>query len=698
MSNVREISIKPSCMNEIHSVPAAMSAQLWEKINFLVADPFPDGKLKKKLQIKKDLYRLRVGDYRVFYTFGDTWVRLLGIRKRDDQTYEGKFDNLKADSPMTSDGKDENLDTLLQNKQVPHQFHLQHETTTTPLPRPLSVTWLQELKIPPGYFPVLISCTSEEALMGAQIPSDILARIVDNLFPRALDEVFEQPDLVVQDTADLVRYKNGDLLSFLLKLDEDQMKLTEWAMRGPTMVKGGAGTGKSTVALYRIKKILEHPKATGKEKVLFATYTRALMTASHQLLEQLLSQQQLERVRVATCDELAREIVASARVIGKFGSGGADLEALRKVRKTFLPSGPSGFERRLRAQVLEKFTDRYLLEEFEWIIEGRGLVSLEEYRATPRPGRGYPLREGVRESVWELHQAFIEEVKNRGFERFSTLRREALDFVRAGRWSGHFDHVLVDEAQDLAPSALCLMAEIARSEEGIFFAADNKQSLYSRNYSWTVVHPRLQFKGRTAVLRRNYRSTVEIDHAAFEVLDLPPERDDDFLNSQSLNSGPIPVLLKGINAEAEGEWAARFISQMARHLRLKPSSAAVLVPNQYVGQVIAASMAAMNVPAKFYPGRELDLKADQVKVMTIHSAKGLEFPVVVVAGFSEGAHHPFTAEEKGFYEEWLANERKLLYVALTRAMRGLMVIVNESCEHEVLLGLSSEYWSIEEVA
>ena len=534
--------------------------------------------------------------------------------------------------------------------------------------------------------------------MGAQIPSDILARIVDNLFPRALEEVLEQPDLVVKDTADLVRYKNGDLLSFLLKLDEDQMKLTEWALKGPTMVKGGAGTGKSTVALYRIKKILEHPKATGKEKVLFATYTRALMTASHQLLEQLLSQQQLDRVRVATCDELAREIVASVRVIGQLGSGGADIEALRKARKTFLPSGPSGFERRLRAQVLEKFTDRYLLEEFEWIIEGRGLVSLEEYLTTPRPGRGYPLREGVRESVWGLHQAFLEEVKNRGFERFSALRREALDLVRAGRWRGHFDQVLVDEAQDLAPSTLCLMAEIARSEEGIFFAADNKQSLYSRNYSWTVVHPRLQFKGRTAVLRRNYRSTAEIDHAAFEVLELPLERNEDFINSQCLNSGPIPVLLKGIGDEKEGEWAVRFISQMARHLRLKPSSAAVLVPNQYVGQVIAASMAAVGIPAKFYPGRELDLKADQVKVMTIHSAKGLEFPIVVVAGFSHEAPYSFTADEKELYEEWLANERKLLYVALTRAMRGLMVIVSESCEHEALLGLSSENWAVEEVS
>jgi mRNA-degrading endonuclease RelE of RelBE toxin-antitoxin system len=45
-----------------------MMPQLWEKINMLVMDPIPDGKLKKKLKIKDNLYRLKVGDYRVIYT------------------------------------------------------------------------------------------------------------------------------------------------------------------------------------------------------------------------------------------------------------------------------------------------------------------------------------------------------------------------------------------------------------------------------------------------------------------------------------------------------------------------------------------------------------------------------------------------------------------------------------------------------
>ena len=76
----RELSVKPSCLSDIHGVPGAKSGQLWEKIDHLVDDPLPDGKLKKKIKAKKDLYRLRVGDYRVIAEIRDSEVRILVIR------------------------------------------------------------------------------------------------------------------------------------------------------------------------------------------------------------------------------------------------------------------------------------------------------------------------------------------------------------------------------------------------------------------------------------------------------------------------------------------------------------------------------------------------------------------------------------------------------------------------------------------
>ncbi len=197
-----------------------------------------------------------------------------------------------------------------------------------------------------------------------------------------------------------------------------------------------------------------------------------------------------------------------------------------------------------------------------------------------------------------------------------------------------YDYVVVDEAQDLSPVSLALLAEACKTAEGLFFAADNKQSLYSRNYTWGSAHPRLQFRGRTALLSRNYRSTREIDRAAFSVLQAG--EGDELVASNSVHEGPLPVLVRGIAADHQAEWIARFIRQMARHLHLKASAAAVLVPVAAAGETLASELQAQGIAARYFPGRELDLKADVVRVLTLHSAKGLEFPIVIVAGLESG--------------------------------------------------------------
>jgi superfamily I DNA/RNA helicase len=275
------------------------------------------------------------------------------------------------------------------------------------------------------------------------------------------------------------------------------------------------------------------------------------------------------------------------------------------------------------------------------------------------------------------------------------MRNEALEIVRQGQWSGHWDSVLVDEAQDLSPSALALMAEVCRTPQGLFFAADSKQSLYSRNYTWSSAHPRLQFKGRTANLKRNYRSTTEIDAAAFGLL-RPQAGETE--PSMSIHDGPLPVLLRGAAIDEQGKWIARFIRQMAAYLHLQQSAAAVLVPNSDIGPAIAKALDAEGVPARFFPGRDLDLKDPSVKVLTMHSAKGLEFPIVVVAGFEDGTYPVRDDYEfEGLYDERMSHERRLLYVALTRAMRGLMLVVPKGCRHQALVELDSTHWHVEDV-
>jgi hypothetical protein len=137
--------------------------------------------------------------------------------------------------------------------------------------------------------------------------------------------------------------------------------------------------------------------------VLFTTYTNALIRASQQLLKQLVGPD-IARVSVRTADKLAKDIVD--RRGGRLGTIASDSQLrtiLDEVRAGFTPPGANAFDVKVRQAALAKLRIDFLIDEFVWVIEGRGLRTLDEYLATDRGGRGVPLREKGREGVWALH-------------------------------------------------------------------------------------------------------------------------------------------------------------------------------------------------------------------------------------------------------------------------------------------------------
>src|SRR5262249_22691684 len=95
-------------------------------------------------------------------------------------------------------------------------------------------------------------------------------------------------------------------------------------------------------------------------------------------------------------------------------------------------------------------------------------------------------------------------------------------------------------------------------------------------------------------------------------------------------------------------------------------------------------------------GKDLDLGRKGIKVVTIKSAKGLEFPVVALAGFPPtypALHTDMSAEQR---EEVLARERRALFVGMTRATRALLVVVPESTRSALLIGFDPVLWNMGE--
>jgi len=95
-------------------------------------------------------------------------------------------------------------------------------------------------------------------------------------------------------------------------------------------------------------------------------------------------------------------------------------------------------------------------------------------------------------------------------------------------------------------------------------------------------------------------------------------------------------------------------------------------------------------------GAELDLSAGVVKVLTLHSAKGLEFPLVVIHGLREGTlpriPRDMPAAEA---EEEKQSHRRLLFVGITRAMRALMLIYPWSKPSEFVAEFDPVLWDVE---
>jgi superfamily I DNA/RNA helicase len=93
-------------------------------------------------------------------------------------------------------------------------------------------------------------------------------------------------------------------------------------------------------------------------------------------------------------------------------------------------------------------------------------------------------------------------------------------------------------------------------------------------------------------------------------------------------------------------------------------------------------------------GQDLNLTRPGVKIMTLNSAKGLEFPIVALAGFVSSSYpiipRDATPEELA---DALARERRTMFVGMTRAMRALLVILPAEIKTPLLQGFDPTYWN-----
>ncbi len=669
----------------------------------------PRGDTIKKLKGWENVWRYRLGDFRLIYAVAPAakMLQLLAIGPRGS-IYK-RFDFPGWDVAETAVSFGPELAANPERMEHPEWFQPKPKSVQKEkLPRKLTPSLLEKWRVNPRYHDPLIRCLYADDLFNIpenKIPPDVLGRIVDGLYPATVEQLAAQPDQILFNPEDLTRYAEGTLAGFLLNLDKQQESLTNWALSGPTLVKGGPGSGKSTVALYRLREIVRHHLAeTGKvPTILFTTYTNALINASESLLRQLLhdvinldADNNLPKdIRISTLSKTATWIAHNSGKKFDMAYDSHQSEALQTAKAAMQPRELGDAGNITQANAIVDLRDDYLLTEFQWVIEGQNCQHEADYLAASRAGRGIPFSQTRRKAVWRLYSHYRQHLLAQGQYSWGHLTQFALAQVQSGAFSRRWDYVIVDEAQDLPPTALALAIELCKRPSGVFLTADANQSLYNHGFRWSQVHKNLNVTGRTRILKRNYRSTRQIAAASADIMRPMSDFDPEAMAQEYVHVGMPPLIYAASDDKDQARWIGRQIFNSARKLRLPINAATVLVYSSTVGTALAEALTEQGLPAKFMNSRQFDLEEPTIKVTTLHAAKGLEFPIVVIAHVEEGQLPRKTnATDPEEIESHLDEQRRLFFVGCTRAMRHLFITYNRQSPSPFIADLSPNRWQI----
>lgn len=535
--------------------------------------------------------------------------------------------------------------------------------------------------------PALFSSLDDDALLSIGVPADWLAdvraasedaffaltahlpaeasealleyaatgRLIAPKLARAIADPFAHPDALrrirlIADQEELEQALAFPWEKWGVFLHPSQRALVEQSFSGPARVAGSAGTGKTIVAIHRAVRLArENPNA----KILLASFSEPLAT------------------------ELAKKVLVLAPETGgvvprittaSFQSIAEQMFQLEHGLRPRIANEPI-LRERLRAAVearsLKGFSERFLLSEWTNVIDAWGLTSLDAYSNVQRMGRKSRLGPNQRASLWPVFQAVRDALEAEHYTTWANVFSGLADAL-AKRDRKPFDHIVLDEAQDLAPAELRFFAALAPAKvDCLFLAGDVGQRIFQHPFSWASLG--VDVRGRSHTLKVCYRTSQQIRRAADKLLPTVL-RDTDGLEDErrgiiSVFDGPTPEV-KSLANIAEEISAVREAVQSWLSDGIAPHEIGLFVRTP---PLVARARSAID-------GLIGDSK---MTTAPMSLAKGLEFRAVVVMACDEGTlpldERVADAADEAELDDIYETERRLLYVACTRAREHLLL-------------------------
>lgn len=461
----------------------------------------------------------------------------------------------------------------------------------------------------------------------------------------------------VEGPDELIELFSKPFAFWRIYLHPTQRQAAYGVFSGPAQVTGGPGTGKTVVALHRARHLAERGG-----RVLLTTFSGTLADSLSENLRLLVTDEDvLARIDVRTVDQVASRIVRE-----------------HAGRYTVIDDADEAacWDRIIRRRGLS-FTSTFLAEEWRHVILAQEPATIDEYLVVRRVGRGKRLTSLLRAQVWHAVADFEQELAARGHRTYDTVCVEATR-IMAERNDKPYDHVIVDEAQDLhAVRWRLLRAVVAEGDDDMFIAGDTHQRIYDNRVSLRAVG--IHVTGRSSRLTINYRTTAEIlawSHAVLsgeqiEDLDEGPAT---LAGFRSEIHGQEPEL---VGADTKTEELQSLVAKVRTWLEadVRPDEIGIAARSGPLAQDAARALRRAGIEA-CYLTRENGPVEGQVQMMTMHRMKGLEFRCVALIGVGE-QQLPALSLVRSVEDDELAHlhdlqrERCLLFVACTRAREEL---------------------------
>ena len=474
--------------------------------------------------------------------------------------------------------------------------------------------------------------------------------------------------VVAEDEAALQQVLNAPLERWRVFLHSSQRRLVERRWNGPVRVLGGAGTGKTVVAMHRARWLARTVPDRGR--ILFVTYTRNLAADIENNLRAICSPEEMERIEVVNLD----------RWVTAFLSGKG-----YEFRIVFQGDRASWDRAMDQRDPDLDFADAFYTEEWQHVVQAAGIETREEYLRIFRAGRGTRLGRSVRARIWPVFAEYRAQLAEQGIKEVDDAYRDAAALLRRdqGSFDAEYASVIIDEAQDLgAPAFKLIRSIVPEGKDDLFVVGDGHQRIYGRS---NVVLGRcgINIRGRARKLRLGYRTTEQTRAWAVRLLedreidDLDGGRDDN-REFKSLTRGPEPHLRHFDNRSEQANWIAGHLKEMSKcGERLRGTC--IVARTRKERDALADGLRERDVDVFVLERADPDHEHDDcARVATMHRVKGLEFDRVLIASVNRRMVPLSAALQKtgddAARELAETGERALVYVAATRAKKELVVL------------------------